>query len=52
MTTNSRIWLLITRLASGAELFGADLVVALVPVVDEGTDTDSLALLSRFVWPY
>ena len=46
------IWPRITRLARDAFLANADLVIALVPVVDEGEDTDSYALLHRFVWPY
>lgn len=49
---DTRIWPRITRLARDADLTNADLEVALVPVVDEGTDTDSCALLYRFVWPY
>lgn len=49
---DTRIWPRITRLARDADLAGADLVIALVPVVDEGTDTDSCALLYRFSWPY
>lgn len=49
---DTRIWSRITRLARNAFLANADLVIALVPVVDEGTVTDSCALLYRFVWPY
>lgn len=48
---DARIWSHITRLARGAFLENADPVVALVPVVDEGTVTDSCALLYRFAWP-
>ena len=48
---DTRIWPRITRLARAAFLANADFVIALVPVVDEGTDTDSYALLYRFVWP-
>lgn len=46
------VWSFITHLARDAFLANADLVIALVPVVDEGTDTGSYALLFRFVWPY
>lgn len=46
------IWPRITRLARDAFLANADLVIALVPVVDEGSGTDSCALLYRFAWPY
>lgn len=49
---DANIWSRITRLARDADLANADLVIALVPVVDEGTDADSYALLYRFVWPY
>ena len=47
-----RVWSRITRLARDADLAHADLEVALVPVVDEETVTDSRALLYRFTWPY
>lgn len=49
---DTRIWPRIARLARDADLARADLVIALVPVVDEGAGTDSYALLYRFVWPY
>ena len=49
---DTRIWPRITRLARDADLAHADLEVALVPVVDEETVTDSRALLYRFTWPY
>lgn len=49
---DTRIWPRITRLARDADLANADFVIALVPVVDEGTDADSYALLYRFVWPH
>ena len=49
---DTRIWPRITRLAMDADLAHADLVIALVPVVDKGTDAGSCALLYRFVWPY
>lgn len=49
---DTRIWPRITRLARDADLANADLVIAFVPVVDEGTDAGSCALLYRFVWPY
>lgn len=48
---DTRIWPHIIRLARDADLTRADLVIALVPVVDEETDTDSYALLYRPVWP-
>lgn len=46
------IWPRIARLARDADLAHAILEVALVPVVDEGTDADSYALLYRLSWPY
>lgn len=46
------IWPRLTRLARDADLANADFVFALVPVVDEGSDSDSYALLYRFTWPY
>ena len=46
------IWPRIARLARDADLANADLVIALVPVVDEESDTDSCALLYRFAWLY
>lgn len=49
---DNRIWPDITRIALDAELANADLVIALVPVVDEGLGTGSCALLFRFVWSY
>ena len=48
----ARVWPRLTRLAMDAYLAHAILEVTFVPVVDEGTDTDSRALLYRFVWPY
>lgn len=45
-------WPRITRLARDAFLANADLVIAVVPVIDEETDTNSYAVLYRFVWPY
>lgn len=51
-TGDTHIWPRIARLARDANLANADLVIALVPVVDKGTDADSCALLYRFVWPY
>lgn len=47
-----RIWRRITRLAMDADLANAGLVIALVPVVDDESDTSSYALLYRFYWPY
>lgn len=49
---DNHIWPDITRIAADAELAHADLVIALVPIVDEEMATDSCALLYRFVWPY
>lgn len=49
---DARIWSRVTRLAHNSDLAHADLVIALVPVVDESADTGSCALLYRFVWPY
>lgn len=49
---DTRIWPRITRIARDADLAHADLVIALVSVVDEGAVADSCALLYRFVWPY
>ena len=46
------IWRCIARLAGDAYLAHATLEVTFVPVVDEGTDTDTYALLYRFTWPY
>ena len=46
------IWPRIARLARDAYLAHAILEVALVPVVDDGTDADSYALLYRLAWPY
>ena len=46
------IWPRIARLAGDADLAHADLEVAVVPLVDDGVDTDSCALLHRFSWPY
>lgn len=48
----ARVWPRLGLLARDADLAHAGLEVALVPVVDEGADTDSYALLYRFVWPY
>lgn len=49
---DENVWPRLAHLARDAFLANADLEVALVPVVDEGTDADSCALLYRFVWPY
>lgn len=49
---DERIWPRLTRLAMDAYLAHAILEVAFIPVVDEGADVDSRALLYRFVWPY
>lgn len=48
----ARIWSRLARLAMDAYLAHAILEVTFVPVVDEGEDTDSRALLYRLVWPY
>ena len=47
-----RIWSRLARLAMDAYLAHATLEVAFVPVDDKVTDTDSCALLYRFIWPY
>lgn len=46
------IWPRIARLARDADLAHANLEVAVVPLLDEEMDTESCALLHRFVWPY
>ena len=46
------VWSRLARLAMDAYLAHAILEVALVPVVDEETDTGSRALLYRDAWPY
>lgn len=46
------IWPFIARLAHDADLAHADLEIAVVPIVDEGLDTGSCALLHRLSWPY
>lgn len=48
----ARVWSRLARLAMDAYLAHAALQVTFVPVVDEGADTDSYALLYRFIWPY
>ena len=45
-----RIWSRLARLAMDAYLAHAILEVSFVPVVDEGSATDSYALLYRFIW--
>lgn len=47
-----RIWSRLARLAMDAYLAHAILEVAVAPIVDEETATDSYALLYRFIWPY
>ena len=49
---DTRTWPRLARLAMDAYLAHAILEVTLVPVDDEEADTDSRALLYRFVWPY
>lgn len=49
---DTRVWSRLARLAMDAYLAHALLEVAVVPVVDEGADTGSRALLYRFTWPY
>lgn len=46
------IWSFITRLTHDADLAHAYLEIAVVPVVDEEMDTESVALLHRFSWTY
>lgn len=46
------VWALIASLARDAVIANANLEVAIVPVVDGGTVTESQALLHRFSWPY
>lgn len=46
-----RIWSRLARLAMDAYLAHATLEVTFVRVDDEETDTDSYALLYRFIWP-
>lgn len=46
------IWSRLVRLAMDAYLANAILEVAIVPVIDEETDTGSCALLCRDSWPY
>lgn len=46
------IWDFIAHLARDADLAHANLEIAVVPLVDEGMDTESCALLHRFSWPY
>lgn len=48
----ARIWHSLTRLAMDAYRAHAILEVAFVPVIDEGADGVSYALLHRFVWPH
>lgn len=48
----ARVWSRLARLAMDAYLAHAILEVAFVRVDDEETDTNSYALLYRFVWPY
>jgi hypothetical protein len=49
-TVDTRIWSRIADLASDAFLASADLEVTIVPVLEEGADPRSRALLYRFVW--
>lgn len=49
---DTSIWSRLTHLAMDAYLAHAIVEVALVPVDDEEADTDSCALLYRFIWPY
>lgn len=46
------IWDRIVHLAHDADLEHASLEIAIVPIVDEGVDNESCALLYRFSWPY
>lgn len=47
----ARVWSRLAKLAMDAHLAHAILEVALVPVADDLANTDSYALLYRFVWP-
>lgn len=47
-----RIWNRLARLAMDADLAHAILEVAIVPVDDDESVSDSCALLYRFTWPY
>lgn len=49
---DERIWPRIIRLAMDADLAHANLEIAVVPILDEGKDPESRALLCRFTWPY
>lgn len=46
------IWTRIARLARDADLAHADLEIAIVPIVDEGLELGSAALLYRFSWSH
>ena len=46
------IWPRIAYLAMDAYLAHAILEVAIVPVENEESDSESCALLYRFIWPY
>lgn len=48
----ARIWSRLASLATDSYFAPAVLEVAFVPVDDEEADTESYALLYRFVWPY
>lgn len=49
---DERIWTRLTRLAMDAYLAHAVLEVAVVPIVDEEMDSESRALLYRFIRSY
>lgn len=49
---DENIWPRIARLATDAYLAHAILEIAVVPIDDEETPTDSYALPYRFTWPY
>ena len=46
------VWARIVQEVHDADLVGANLEIAVVPILDEGVDTESRALLIRFSWPY
>lgn len=50
--SEEHIWDRIARLAHDADLANATLEVAIIPIVKEGMDPESRALLYRFTWSY
>lgn len=51
-TGDTGIWSRLTHLTMDAFLANAILEVTIVPVLKEGADPGSRALLYRFIWPY